>query len=316
MAKWEDMNGRQRVKLVALVVALVVGIATPITRALDLLDLPGASNVLWSSSFDEPEWPKEWSPAMDSHPDNRTVVWVGKGAAKALLLTAPGGNDGLTGMGELLRSWFTDLGVQPRDEAYLRYRVYIPAAWNPYVGGKLPGLAGLVGTQKAGATPAGGTYSDDGWSGRVMWKRPVDGNPDKTRLQSYLYVRSAAGNDINANRNQQSGRIYGITVVFQHDPDPVHPRDASGEPLYLKRGAWNTIELRYTMNTPGQKNGIFQGWLNGELGVDIRDVVYRTTAHPNLSINELMFDSFYGGPTSNSTDQHWYFDDVSIRTSR
>ena len=97
--------------------------------------------------------------------------------------------------------------------------------------------------------------------------------------------------------------------------DPANPGDPSKPPLYLYRGGWNTIELHYKMNTPGQSNGVFRAWLNGELGVDLRDVQYRTAAHPGLSINELIFDTYYGGPTSNTTDQRWYFDEVSIRSS-
>lgn len=314
------MEHRRRVALSVLILGLLIGVGAPMTHALPLIgDVPPSSPPpeppLWSSTFNEPQWPHEWAPAMDAHPDNRAVVWAGNGAENVLQLSASGDNDGFTGMGNLLRSWFTDLGLQPRDEAFLRYRVYIPAGWNPYVGGKLPGLAGLEDGQKIGDTPGGGDYDENGWSGRVMWKRPEDGNPDKTRLQSYLYVRSAAGRNIANNRSSDNGHIYGISVVFRQDPDPNNPGDTSKPLLYLKRGAWNTIETRYTMNSPGQSNGVFQAWLNGVLGVDLRDVQYRTAAHPGLSINELMFDTYYGGPTSNTSDQRWYFDDVSIRAS-
>jgi hypothetical protein len=208
------------------------------------------------------------------------------------------------------------MGLATRTEAVLRYSFYVPAGWNSYDGGKLPGLAGLSPGQNVGNTVGGGSYDETGWSGRLMWVRPLDGNMDHARVTTYLYVRSAAGKSIYDNTNPSNGRIYGIDVDFRQNPNYASPWDRTQPLLAVNRGAWNTIEIRYRMNTPGQNDGIFQGWLNGVMGVDLRDVQYRTSAYPNADINELMFDSFYGGPTANTTDQVWAFDNVAIKTVR
>ena len=84
----------------------------------------------------------------------------------------------------------------------------------------------------------------------------------------------------------------------------------------LRKGSWNTIELHYKLNTPGQNNGLFEGYLNGVRGVRLTDVQYRDSKHPTLRINQLFFASFFGGPTSNRTDERWYFDDVMVTKTR
>jgi hypothetical protein len=243
---------------------------------------------------------------MDSFPSKRTIVSGLPGAdGKAMQLYASSNNDGYTAFGADMRSKLKDMGLANRTEAVLRYSVYVPSTWNPYAGGKLPGMAGISPGMALNDTSGGGDYHESSWSGRMMWKAPADGNLDHTRLHTYLYVRSAAGRSIYDNA-LSGGRVYGICVYF---------KTSTGD-LYLKRGAWNTIELRYKMNTPGQNDGILQGWLNGQLGVDLRDVQYRTAAYPDADLNEIMFSSFYGGPSANTTDQVWAFDNVALKTTR
>lgn len=274
------------------------------------------STTLWSSDFEASDWLSPWKPKMDAYNTNRTVVSGLPGAnGRALKLTSKA-TTASVGWGAQIRSMLPDMGVPARDEAVLRYSFYVPSGWNPYAGGKLPGLAGITGGLTVGGTPGGGTYDERGWSGRLMWLRTLDGNLDRSRLTTYLYVRQAAGRSIYDNRNPDNGQIYGIEVNFRANPDPANPWSSSNPFLYVKRGQWNTIEIRYKMNTPGVADGHMQGWLNGQLGVDLRDVMYRTNAYPALNINEMMFDSFYGGPTGNTTDQTWAFDDVAVKSAR
>jgi hypothetical protein len=278
---------------------------------------PPVLGPLWSSGFEESDWKSRWHLSMDGHESNRMVVDdLPGGNGKALQLYASANNDGYTGFGTDMRSWLDDLGVGSREEVVIRYRMYVPSDWNGYAGGKIPGMAGITPDHQIWESSQGGKYNEYSWSGRMMWKPPADGNLDHTRLMSYLYVRSAAGKSIYDNVNPNNGILYGIEIQFRQNPDYRNPWSTSNPYLYLKRGAWNTIEARYKMNTPGQNDGVFQAWLNGELGVDLRDVQYRTTAYPGLNINILSFASFYGGPTANTTDQRWAFDDVALTTDR
>lgn len=156
------------------------------------------------------------------------------------------------------------------DEYVLAYRVYFPLSFDWVEGGKLPGLSGRAYGVTAGGTSAGGALDPRSWSGRLYWK-PGGG------LVSYLYVPYAAG---------RSFPGYGISPRWMNDT--AYAR--------LIPGRWNDLKIRYRMNTPGVRNGIHQGWLNGTLCIDLNDVVYRDAAHPDLRINQLFAACFYGGP--------------------
>ena len=272
-----------------------------------------SGSLLWGSDFERSDWLTPWHPSMDAYSSNRNIATgLGGNTSRALQITASGNNDGYVGWGAQIRSTFDNLAIGGQEEVRMRYSFYVPANWNPYDGGKLPGLAGTSDGMTVGQTPGGGDYDERGWSGRLMWRKPSDGNLDHARLSTYLYTRYAAGKSIYDNVNVNNGRLYGIEIDFRQNPDYRDPWNRTNPLLSPKRGAWNTIELRYKMNTAGQNNGELQGWLNGTLGVDLRDVQYRTSTHPSLNINELMFDSFYGGPTANTTTQTWAFDDLTL----
>jgi hypothetical protein len=200
-------------------------------------------------------------------------------------------NDGFTGYGIMDRRSFASLGSPNRDEVRLAYDVILPADFNPYAGGKLPGVAGRSG----GLTQftSGGFYDERGFTARLMWL-------DDLRITSYLYVKSVGGKGLPV--NAANGRTYG----FSQDA-----RGPGGD-LRLNRGASNRIEMRVRMNTPGVADGVFQVWVNGVLGINLGNVVYRTGSHPDLRISDLMFESYFGGPTSNRTEQRWAFDRVSL----
>ena len=85
--------------------------------------------------------------------------------------------------------------------------------------------------------------------------------------------------------------------------------------MQVSRGKWHSIDLHYKMNTPGKNNGVFEGFLDGRLGIQLDDVQYRDGDHPDLNVNQLFLSSFFGGPTANKTDQTWYLDDISIADS-
>jgi hypothetical protein len=304
-----------------LVLGLVAGVAGDALTGDDPPPDDGSSSptvspppaVLWSSSdIPSGDWPGGWRPSMAAGSEHVTRATIG-GRSDVMQVVAGGDNDGFTGLGVQLRSFLDDLGILGRDRLTLRYRVYLPDDWEPHTGGKLPGLGGLVGSRQLYEIPAGGDYHEDGWSGRVVWTPPRAGDPPGiVPLDTYLYVRSAAGVDVEDNRNPDNDRPYGISVPFRRAPDPDHPWSDRSPKVGIRRGQWSTVELRYVMNTPGRADGAFSARLDGRLAVDLRDVEYRTEGHDGLGVNALLFDSYFGGPSSNDTDERWYLDDVEI----
>ena len=260
-------------------------------------------NTLWMGTFDDTtDWKTNWGFTSGNQRYTSTPTPSFSDTGKVLRVDASGNNDGYTGFGVDARPSFEDMGMANQDEAYFRYRVYIPADFNFYVGGKLPGLSGISPGEGDYTTSSGGIYRPSSWSGRTMWV-------SNGRMKSYLYAGYANGTNIQDNKSDANGHIYGIIREWYHN------NVASQGVQLIQRGQWNTVEVHYKMNTPGSNNGVFEGWLNGELGIRLADVSYRNTANAGLNINQLFFASFFGGPTANKTDQTWFFDDLVISKS-
>jgi hypothetical protein len=141
--------------------------------------------------------------------------------------------------------------------ACLTYRLKLPDDFQFNLGGKLPGLFG-------GDGPAGGKDVDgvSGFSARLMWRQRGQG-------EVYAYI----------------------------------PGKPDGRGLSIERGAWTFprgrwVELQeeIVLNTPNAANGIVRVWLDGDLALERRDLLFRTV--PDLGFAGVMADIFYGGKTS------------------
>lgn len=166
-------------------------------------------------------------------------------------------------------------------ELWLRYRVRFAPGFDGVRGGKLPGLIG--GEANTGGNQPDGT---DGWSGRMMWR---------AQLAAVQYVYHA-----------DQPTTYGEDF----------PWSLGGQRQFVP-GTWHTVEHRIVMNTPGARDGIIQGWLDGELALDVRDVRFRTVS--SFAIDGLYFSTFFGGSTADwapSEDQTADFDDFIVSTGR
>lgn len=161
------------------------------------------------------------------------------------------------------------------DELYVSYRVRFPDGFDFVQGGKLPGLTG-----GAGNTGGGRPSGQDGWSARIMWKE--DGN-----IVQYVYYPDQSG-------------FYGENMPWQRRFTP---------------GKWQQVETRIVMNRPGQRDGIIQSWLDGELVLDRRNIRFRDT--DEFAIDKLYFSTFFGGNDeswSPSKDETVLFDDFVVST--
>ncbi|MEE9339640.1 MAG: hypothetical protein V3U87_16320 [Methylococcaceae bacterium] len=165
------------------------------------------------------------------------------------------------------------------DELYISYKVRFAKGFNPVKGGKLPGMWG--GTGNGGGKKSTGY---DGWSARMMWR---------ARTVALFYV-------------------YHADMKNTWGDDSVWGKD---ETILFPANEWVQVEQRIVMNSPGDKNGILQGWYNGVLELDKRNMRYR---HVNsFAIDGFYFSTFFGGegsqwaPTRNETID---FDDFIFST--
>ena len=184
-------------------------------------------------------------------------------------------------------SWRSDIGSH--EELYLAYDVMFENGYDFRLGGKLPGLGG--GDQTVANGGYGPPKGNDGWSGRLMWLTQESDYPVDGSVINYMYLPT-------------NGGAYGN-----------HYKWNVGGQRAFTTGKWYALEIRYKMNTPGKSNGILQGWINGELVMDKRSVIYRTVQ--SLKINYLIFNTFHGGGApawAPSHNQHLFFDNVTLST--
>jgi hypothetical protein len=180
---------------------------------------------------------------------------------------------GGVGPGEGGAQWrvnFQSFRERTYDELYVSYRIRFRPDFDFVLGGKLPGLLGGEGNT-GGNTPDG----HDGWSGRMMWRRAG-------AAVQYLY------------HPDQPGR-YGEDLEW----DRVFPT-----------GQWVTVEHRFVINTPGQRDGIVQAWYNGVLALDRQNIRFRDTL--DFAVDGFYFSTFFGGSGDEwapSRDEYIDFDD-------
>lgn len=165
------------------------------------------------------------------------------------------------------------------DELFLKYRLKFEDNFDFAKGGKLPGLAGGT-ANSGGIIPTG--Y--DGWSARMMFW-------DNGKISFYVYCANQSG--------KWGERLY--------------LKDSVGDTLKLTRGNWYTITQHIVMNTPGLKNGIIQGWVNGKEVFYTDTIVFRKT--DELKIDQILFSVFMGGDDKSwapKRNQYLCFDDIQI----
>ena len=84
------------------------------------------------------------------------------------------------------------------------------------------------------------------------------------------------------------------------------------------KGDWNFVEAYFQLNTiqngVGQTNGIIRYWFNGQLVLNLTNVLLRTGAHPAMRFNQLLVLPYIGD--GSPVDQSAWVDDLRIATGR
>lgn len=184
--------------------------------------------------------------------------------------------DGKFGNDEAGAQWVLSLGSNAAEELYVSYRVRFVGNFDFVRGGKLPGLAGGAGNT-GGNKPNG----SDGWSGRMMWR---------------------SGGEA-------------VQYVYHPDQPTIYGEDFDWNRAFPPN-TWVTVETRIRMNTPGQRDGVVQSWMNGQQVLNRTDVRFRDT--PDFAIDQFRFETFFGGNSAEwapSKDELIDFDDFIVSGS-
>jgi len=272
------------VSTTAAAAAAHTGIAAAYPRDLGIERDPA---VIMATGFESPKWLADWSYLSEgSHADRierdekgRFEPFVGR----ALRVEVTQGENFGLDMGFDFKS---KIGYEP-EEIYFRYYLRFADDWDPTVdGGKLPGIAGTYGKAGWGGRKADPTV---GWSMRGSFNRaPSAANPLHGHITIGTYAYHAAMED-----------NFG-----DHWP---WIKDGLG---VLERNRWYCIEQYFKVNTPGSRDGVIRGWIDGRLALEKDDVYVRDV--PSIKIEQVWMDVYHGGTAPAARNMHLYMDNVVI----
>jgi hypothetical protein len=162
-------------------------------------------------------------------------------------------------------------------------------------GGKLPSLGGSTVNSR-----------EDRWKGRIMWRKGGS-------IQFYMELPDHRFNASNDERfwGEQIKNGKGV-CDFEYTP-------------FLSSPGWHNIELHYKFETPGQNDGIFEGWVDGA-NFNVMDASvfdnYRPagTTRENITINTIVLSAFLGGSDIDdygpTEDTFAWFDEFRVSKTR
>ena len=172
--------------------------------------------------------------------------------------------------------------IEP-EAAHARYWIRHPEDWTFHADGgtKLPGFAGVYqGTPQEGGF--GGRSSDgtNGWSAR-MFNRESNG---EIGLGTQIYHADARGD-------------YGDHPTWRGT---------------LDRGEWHAIDQYLQLNTPGEADGVYRGWIDGVPAIEETRLRFRDAGHEEIRIESFWINFYYGGGWGSPVDQHVHMTDVQL----
>ncbi|WP_202935098.1 polysaccharide lyase [Halorussus amylolyticus] len=189
--------------------------------------------------------------------------------------------------GTILKYDFTSEGHDEPEEIYARYHVYFPSGFEAGgTGGKLPGPAGPYGSTGQAGNAADGT---NGWSARGAW-RAADSSSDPRsvpiRPEYYVYHADMSGS-------------YGDRPKWD---------------VEFERDQWYQVDQHVKMNTPGQRDGVVEAWVDGEQVFD-ETYRFRNDGYDDIKIQKYWFTLTYGGSQTSPSDNSAYFSDLTLSPS-
>lgn len=231
-------------------------------------------------------------------------------------------------------TWIMQLSTLDQKKSYeqlsLEYKVMFKKGFlynrKGLFGGKLPGLMG-------GQAIGGGATADgrNGWTSRLMWGQMGRG-------LGYLYYPDMRDDKYNQKACPRYGLEHELCVIKRNK---YFSFEANSDRNCLSEWAADDHEFRFSverfykikqqikMNTipkrgaddltgtslQGNRDGELKIWLDDKLVVDCNNIRFRDV--PELAIDSLIFSTFFGGNTPESSahphDEYIYFDDFIVK---
>lgn len=230
-------------------------------------------------------WTPDWYDAVLGSRNRITQISDGV-SGRAINVSVPAGSH----FGTAAHYRFGDQGLSDPDELYYRYFIRLPTSFKNYGTGKIPGPAGLYTSSGRGGTRP--TDSDPGWSARMQFSpSTTPARSNTTALGFYVYHRDQASST-------------GDSFIW----------DASAG--LLTHGNWHCVEGHVSMNSPGVKDGVLEGWVDDQLAFYKDDFRFRGSADAALGVKSFWFDTYYGGTGTAPGPLNVQFDELVLSPER
>ena len=215
-----------------------------------------------------PPWDPDWIDVRTADIDNTSIVSPGY-IGDALQIELPAGTFRAVGA----RYYFPG---EHKDEIFFRYMLRLNN-WDTTSDGKLPGPAGIYGASARGCIPS--TEASPGWSARMLFKATgaLQAGPDDTVIGYYVYHLDQPGS-------------CGENMIW--------------DPGVVVHNRWYCVEGHVRLNTPGENDGVIEGWLDGVQAMRRDDMAFRRDGESNIHVREFFLNVYHGGtePAPNDMD--------------
>ncbi|CAN5859416.1 hypothetical protein BH23ACT5_BH23ACT5_11420 [soil metagenome] len=275
-----------RTSLRLVTVAVIVGaFAMPAGAQVELLEQ--YEHESWDGEAVDGSWAEAIEAVREAHPhlrDLRNLDLINTRRVRGFLgrgleVTIPQG--GFRGFGPYARL------AQPADEAWYRYHIRLTGFY-PAGSGKLPGLADAsLSSSAKGCIPS--TSGAPGWSARHMFERvgTHGAGLHEVPIGVYLYHLGQAGG-------------CGDEIMFN---------------AALQQHRWTCIEGHVRMNTPGQSNGLFEAWVDGEKVATVTELEFRRPSETHIKVREMWDNVYFGGSYPTPNQLRMVYDQVVVSSS-
>ena len=227
-----------------------------------------------------PPWDPDWIDIRTADIENTSIVSPGY-IGGALQIDMPAGTNRAVGA----RYYFPG---EHQDEIYFRYMLRLNN-WDTTSDGKLPGPAGIYSASARGCIPS--TEASPGWSARILFKATgaLDAGPDGNVIGYYVYHLDQPGN-------------CGENMIW--------------DPGVVTHNRWYCVEGHIRLNTPGENDGVLEGWLDGEPAMYRDGMAFRRESESHIHVREFFLNVYHGGFTPAPNDMDLTIDQLVVSDTK
>jgi hypothetical protein len=238
--------------------------------------LVGRTDLLLFEDWEASNWLGHWTGS--DFQSNMSAVTTQKfaGSRGLEMRVSTGQHDGAS-----LHYDFTAAGLAEPDEVYFRYYVRFNNSWQKNGDGEIGKLPGFE-----------GTYNRCGWGGRK-----ADGTCWSARMMNF-----------------DTGTTNQVGFYVYHADMPTQYGEHMRWSPQLQRDRWYCLEQRVKLNAVGSRDGILQGWVDGNQVFNRGDLRFRTVS--NVHVEALWFITYVGGSWSADRNMAINFDNAVMARNR